>query len=121
MASILTDIKKMLALPEEVKDFDQDLVIFINAAFSNLQQLGVGPEDGYAISDDADRWDDFITGPKFNDVKTYIFLNVRILFDPPTVGTVMNAYKAQLDKLEWLLNVKREEDKWYQENPTHKF
>ena len=112
MGSILNDTKKMLAIPEESKEFDQDIIIFINATLSRLEQLGVGPVGGYAITGDEEDWSEFEDRPTFSDIKTYVYLSVRILFDPPTIGTVMNAFKEQIEKLEWTINVKREEDKW---------
>ena len=112
MGSILNDTKKMLAIPEESKEFDQDIIIFINATLSRLEQLGVGPVGGYAITGDEEDWSEFEDRPTFSDIKAYVFLSVRIYFDPPTVGTVMNAFKEQIEKLEWTINVKREEDKW---------
>lgn len=112
MGSILNDTKKMLAIPEESKEFDQDIIIFINATLSRLEQLGVGPVGGYAITGDEEDWSEFEDRPTFSEIKIYVYLSVRILFDPPTVGTVMNAFKEQIEKLEWAINVKREEDQW---------
>lgn len=112
MGSILNDTKKMLAIPEESKEFDQDIIIFINATLSRLEQLGVGPVGGYTITGEEEDWSEFEDRPTFSDIKSYVYLSVRIYFDPPTVGTVMNAFKEQIEKLEWLINVKREEDKW---------
>lgn len=112
MGSILNDTKKMLAIPEESKEFDQDIIIFINATLSRLEQLGVGPVGGYAITGDEEDWSEFEDRPTFSEIKIYVYLSVRILFDPPTVGTVMNAFKEQIEKLEWTINVKREEDQW---------
>lgn len=116
MGSILNDTKKLLAIPEESKEFDQDIIIFVNSALSRLGQLGVGPEGGYAIADDTDDWSEFEDRHIFNDVKSYVYLYVRVLFDPPTVGTVMNAFKEQMERLEWLINVKREEETWTLKN-----
>lgn len=112
MGSILNDTKKMLAIPEESKEFDRDIIIFINATLSRLEQLGVGPVGGYIITGDEEDWSEFEDQPKFSDIKSYVYLSVRILFDPPTVGTVMNAFKEQIEKLEWTINVKREEEAW---------
>ena len=112
MGSILNDTKKMLAIPEESKEFDQDIIIFINSALSRLEQLGLGPVGGCTIAGDEEDWSEFEDRSTFSDIKTYVYLSVRILFDPPTVGTVMNAFKEQIEKLEWTINVKREEDQW---------
>lgn len=121
MGSILNDTKKMLAIPEESKEFDQDIIIFINSALSRLEQLGLGPVGGYAITGDEEDWSEFEDRPTFSDIKTFIYLSVRILFDPPTVGTVMNAFKEQIEKLEWTINVKREEDKWLTKQTSNQY
>lgn len=112
MGSILNDIKKMSGLPPENTDFDQDLILFINSAFSTLSQLGVVPSTGYGIEDETNEWDEIITSDVYNDVKTYVFLRVRMMFDPPTIGILSNSFESQIKELEWRLNVKREEDRW---------
>ena len=121
MGSILNDTKKMLAIPEESKEFDQDIIIFINATLSRLEQLGVGPVGGYTITGEEEDWSEFEDRPTFSDIKSYVYLSVRIYFDPPTVGTVMNAFKEQIEKLEWTINVKREEDKWLTKQTSRQY
>ena len=117
MGSILNDVKKMSGLPPENKDFDQDLILFINAAFSTLSQLGVVPPQGYSIQDDTSDWDEVISNDVYNDVKTYVYLRVRMLFDPPSIGVLVNTFESQIKELEWRLNVKREEDRWIVQPP----
>lgn len=109
--SILTSIKKLLGIAEEYTHFDTDIMIHINSVFMDLHQLGVGPEDGYQVDNVADSWNEFVTSDKnLEAVKTYTYLRVKMIFDPPTNGSVLNAYKEQIDKLEWRLNVQAESE-----------
>ena len=110
MESILTSIKKMLGLAEDFTQFDTDVIIHINSAFTTLTQLGVGPSTGFYIEDSTSIWDDFITDmSKMQAVKTYIFLKVKILFDPGAIGSsTLAAYERQIAELEWRLNVSAE-------------
>lgn len=109
MESILTSIKKMLGISEEYEHFDPDIVMHINSVFMDLTQLGVGPSEGFAIEDDTSTWTDFLPdNNKFEAVKSYMHLRVKILFDPPTSSAVMEAMKREIDKWEWRLNVAAE-------------
>lgn len=103
--SILLSTKKMLGIPVEHNQFDPDIIMHINSVFNILQQLGVGPEDGFVICDDTKLWSDFTNDPNLNLVKSYMFQKVRLLFDPPTSGIVMGAAEEVLKELEWRLNV----------------
>ena len=106
MESILTSVKKMLGITEEYEHFDQDLVMHINSIFSVLNQLGVGPKDGYAITGAEEVWSSFLPeGKKLEMAKSFMYLRVRLLFDPPTVSSVMEAMNRQASELEWRLNV----------------
>lgn len=108
MDSILTSIKKLLGPTEEQEHFDTDIIIHINTVFRILNQLGVG-KDGFFISDKTAVWSDFIEDEsKFNDVKTYVYLRVRMLFDPPQNGTVIASIEKMINELEWRLNVAAE-------------
>lgn len=102
MESILTSVKKQLGIAEDYEHFDPDLIISINSVFSVLNQLGVGPEEGYSISDANDNWGDFLpSGKKLELVKTYVYLKVKLIFDPPTSSAVMEAIKQNIAELEW--------------------
>ena len=104
--SILDSIKKILGMPPEYDAFDTDLVIHINSVFGILTQLGVGPEGGFSISDNTTLWKAYLGNSKdLEMVKSYIALKVRLIFDPPTIGAVMDALKEQIRELEWRLNV----------------
>ena len=107
--SILTTIKRMLSIVKENKDFDTEIIVNINSVFTILNQLGVGPEDGFRIKDDTTKWSDYISDEVDLDaVKSYIYLKVKTIFDPPLNGTVMDAHKQLIAELEWRLNVKAE-------------
>lgn len=103
--SILDSIKKILGMPPDYDAFDTDLVIHINSVFGILAQLGVGPEDGFSISDNTTLWRAYLLNSKnLEMVKSYIALKVRLIFDPPTIGAVMDAMKEQIREFEWRLN-----------------
>lgn len=106
MDSILVSVKKLLGIAEENTDFDSDVIISINSVFTVLQQLGIGPSSGFSISDESAVWSDFIPeGEMMEAVKSYVALKVRLLFDPPTSGTIMQALTNMTNELEWRLNV----------------
>lgn len=107
--SILTSTKKILGLDESYTPFDLDIITHINAAFSILDQLGVGPEGGFMIVDDTTVWDDYVVPQnQLHAVKTYIYLKVRSLFDPPATSFHLTAMNEQLKEYEWRLNTFRE-------------
>jgi hypothetical protein len=104
--SILDSIKKILGMPPDYDAFDTDLVIHINSVFGILAQLGVGPAGGFSISDNTTLWKAYLGDSKdLEMVKSYIALKVRLVFDPPTIGAVMDAMKEQIREYEWRLNV----------------
>lgn len=104
--SILTSIKKLLGITEEYEHFDQDIIIHINSVFMILNQLGVGPTNGFSITDKTAVWSDFISeGANLESVKSYIYLKVRLLFDPPTTSAVMESMNRMISELEFRLNV----------------
>lgn len=107
--SILTSIKKLLGLTKEYTNFDADIIMHINSVFMILNQLNVGPSDGFRIEDDSSTWDEFITeDDNLDAVKSYIHLKVKLLFDPPLNSAVMEAMKQTINELEWRLNVQAE-------------
>lgn len=106
MDSILTSIKKLLGITEDYIHFDTDIVMHINSVFSILTQLGVGPPEGFYIQDKTTVWDEYITDPnKIEMVKSYMYLKVRLLFDPPSSSSVIEAFNKQISEFEWRLNV----------------
>ena len=96
MENILDSIKKLLGIEKEYNHFDDELVIFINAAFSSLLQIGVGLDKGFMITDKSETWFDL-----FGDT------TVRIGFDPPTNAFVIDAMERQMKEIEWRTNVQR--------------
>lgn len=108
MSSILDDIKKALSLPSENKEFDLEIILFINSAFATLGQLGIGPEQGFSISDNTAQWSDFDDSLNLVDLRSYVYLRVRMIFDPPTIGVLSNSFESQIKELAWRLSVKRE-------------
>lgn len=111
--SILDSIKKVLGLESDYTAFDPDILMHINSVFSTLNQLGIGPEAGFMIEDSTPTWDAFLgDNLKLNAVKSYVFLRVRMLFDPPQTSFTIDAMKTQIQELEWRLNVERESTGW---------
>lgn len=110
MESILTSIKKMLGITEQYEHYDADIIMHINDAFMVLNQLGVGPTNGFFIEDDSAVWTDFVEDlSKLQAVKTYIFRKVKVVFDPASLGSAtLAAYERQIQELEWRLNVAAE-------------
>jgi hypothetical protein len=107
--SILKSTKKILGLAPEYTPFDLDVITHINAAFSILDQLGVGPAGGVYIEDETALWSEYFVPPnQLNLIKTYVFLKVRVLFDPPGTSFLLESANEQLREYEWRLNVLRE-------------
>ena len=106
MDSILTSVKKIIGISEEDESFDTDLIIHINSVLMILNQLGVGPEDGFSITDKYAVWTDVIGDNKFIEaVKTFVGLKVRLIFDPPTSSAVLDSINKTISELEWRINV----------------
>lgn len=109
MASILTDTKHVLGLDAAYTQFDPDVTMYINAAFSTLSQLGVGPDEGFFIVDGTEEWTAFdVPANQLHLTKTYIYLKVRMLFDPPGTSFLIDAMQNQIAQMEWRLNMLRE-------------
>jgi hypothetical protein len=116
--SILTSIKKMLGISEEYEQFDADLIMHINSVFSILTQLGVGPTNGFMIEDKTSTWNQFIgNDAKFVLVKSYMYLKVKLMFDPPLSSSVMESYKVQISEYEWRLNIFAENEDSSEDEP----
>lgn len=104
--SILHDVKQMLGQEWDDNTFDLDIKNHINSVFSDLNQIGVGPVDGFEIEDHATLWDEYIgTSKNLNAVKSYIYLRMRLLFDPPANGFLVTSQEKQIEKAEWRLMV----------------
>jgi len=104
--SILNTIKQMLGILIVDTAFDTDIIVNINSAFMTLQQLGVGLEEVFSIEDDSVLWGDFLEDPTmYSAVKTYIYLQVKLVFDPPGTSFHLNAIENQIKELEWRLTI----------------
>lgn len=107
MESILTSIKKLLGIEEDYEQFDPDIIMHINTVFRLLKRMGVGPATGFRIEDSESVWSEFLdddTEESLDDVKTYIYLKVKMIFDPPTNSAHMEAIKENIKELEWTLH-----------------
>lgn len=103
--SILTSVKKLLGIMSDYTNFDSDIIFNINSALFTLNQLGVG-KSGFIISDETATWGDFLE--QRQDVQAviqYVYLSVKLIFDPPTSSFVVEAMNNRLKELEWRLNV----------------
>lgn len=108
-SSILNTIKQLLGIDETFNGFDSEITIDINSALMTLHQLGIGPSDGFQITSESDVWASFTTDvSQLNGVKTYIYLKVRLLFDPPSNSFLVQSMEKQIQELEWRLNVNAE-------------
>lgn len=112
--SILNSVKKVVGISAADPSFDDDLYMHINSVFATLNQLGIGPQSGFFIEDDEAKWSDFLLNdPKLNSAQTYMYLKVRLIFDPVNMpGHLVTSMQEQIRELEWRLNVRREETHW---------
>lgn len=116
--SILTGTKKILGLDESYTAFDPDIITHINSVFGTLNQLGVGIDTGFTIEDASAVWTDFIAeGPMLGLIRTYVYLKVRVLFDPPTLSYLIEATNNQIKELEWRISTMREATGWTDPTP----
>lgn len=109
--SILTSIKKALGIAEEYEHFDPEIIMHINSILAVLTQVGIGPTNGFSIRDKTATWGDFIgeNAKKLNDVQMYIYLRVKLIFDPPSSASVIEAMTNAKNELEWRLSVSSSE------------
>lgn len=107
--SILTSIKKLLGIPENYEQFDLDIIMHINTVLMILTQLGVGPSEGFSITDKKTKWSDFLPdGKNLESVKSYIGIKVRLIFDPPLSSTVVECMNRLVSELEFRINAEAE-------------
>ena len=111
MESILTSIKKLLGIHEDDTAFDTDIIMHINSVLMILTDIGVGPTEGFAVIDASDTWDETLgPGINYEAAKTYVYLKVRSVFDPPASSAALEAMKNQIKEYEWRLNVRAESE-----------
>lgn len=107
MDSILASIKERIGIAEDDTSFDTDIIDLVNSAFADLNDIGVGPSDGFSISDSHANWDEFSEDVRvLSSVKDFVYLTVKLTFDPPTQTSLLTSMENRLKKLEWRLNVK---------------
>ena len=109
--SILTSVKKVLGIAEEYEHFDPEIIMLINSFLAILNQVGIGPPNGFAIQDKNATWSDFIgaDSKKLNDVQTYVYLRVKLVFDPPSTAAVIESMTNIASEVEWRLGVSGDE------------
>ena len=106
--SILISIKKLLGLGEDYAEFDQDIIMHINAIISNLVQMGVCPEKGFIVTDEKATWKDLMgSTKKLEQIKSYIYLKVKLLFDPPTNSAAIESMNKIASEFEWRMYIEK--------------
>jgi hypothetical protein len=116
--SILDTTKKMLGFDWDYTAFDIDIITHINSMFFTLQQIGVGPEAGFSIIDNTKTWSEYTAGNTIEAVKSYMYLKVRMIFDPPANSFTLDAMKNSATEIEWRLNVHTEGVRWRESQIT---
>jgi len=117
--SILDSTKKALGIDPQITDFDVDLTMHINSVLATLNQLGVGPTEGFAIEDSGATWDTFLgDDPTLNNVRSYMYMKVRMMFDPPQTAHLVASMNEQVNQLEWRISVRREGTSWVNPQPV---
>lgn len=106
MESILTSIKLLLGITEEYTHYDNQIIMHINSVFQILRRLGVGPAEGFRIEDDSATWNDFIPDENYEDLKTYVYLKVQLIFNPPDSSAHMESIKQLINEFEFQLNLR---------------
>lgn len=107
MQNILNSIKTMLGISEMDNYFDPTLIMHINLVFVILQQMGIGPQKGFSLVSQSETWNDYLdeNDAALELVKTYMFMKVKLMFDPPVNSTLSNLYNQNISELEWRLSI----------------
>lgn len=109
LESILDTIKQMLGLSTDDASYDSELLVFINSAFNDLTQIGAGPAGGFEATDKNTKWDAFLgEDTNFHSVKQFIYLKVKLVFDPPQTSYVIQAFEKQIEEATFRINVRAE-------------
>lgn len=109
MDSILTSVKKLLGLESDYTQFDTDIIIAINSALMVLNQLGVGVVTDFKITDASETWSDYLgEDSNIEGVKTYVYLKVRLIFDPPTSSFVVDSIERLINEYAWRIQIQVE-------------
>lgn len=114
--SILTSTKKLLQIGDDDDSFDPVIVSHINSAFTTLNDLGVGPDAGFFIEDDTALWSELLIEEpaQLMQIKTFVYLTVRLLFDPPQTAFLQTAMQGQLTEMTSRISMRRENAEWAQ-------
>jgi hypothetical protein len=104
--SILNKTKALLGVELDDDSFDIEIITLINSVFADLVLLGIGPDEGYMIEDSTTPWSDYLENKLYlNQVKSYMYLRVRMLFDPPATSFALDSTKEQINKYEFMLSL----------------
>lgn len=105
--SILDSIRKLLGPEDDYTHFDSDIAIHINSAINRLYQLGLDTAKGFRVNSSDQTWDELFgsNDDVIDMAKSWIYLQVKMKFDPPTSSIAADAFKSEIDKLEWCINV----------------
>lgn len=107
--SILVSIKKLLGIYSDDTSFDTDVLIHINTILTNLIQMGIGPSEGFYVSGFVETWGEFLQNESLLiQVKSYVYLKVKLLFDPPTNSSMLDSIRQLAAELEWRLFIERD-------------
>lgn len=109
--SVFGSIKERIGGFETYGDaFDNDILASINSAFATLHQLGIDNGDGNPIRiDNPDvKWTDILDMTRYGWLKDYVYMKVRLVFDPPSNASVLSSMERQLDELVWRIEVERD-------------
>ena len=111
--SILESIKKKIGGEETYGDaFDHDIIVSINSAFATLHQLGIDDRNGNPIhiTNSDQTWSDFFDTDRYGWIKDYVYMKVRLVFDPPSNSSVLNSMQSQIDEMVWRIEVERDNE-----------
>lgn len=107
--SILNDVKSLCGIPGDINDFDTPIILHCNTVFAGLTQMGLGPSTGFYIVDNTNLWSDIIVGEvNLHNIKSYVYLKVKMLFDPPANATLIKSMETQINELEWRIRFELE-------------
>src|SRR5690606_16320069 len=112
MDSILDSVKHQLSVGADYDVFDPTIIMHINTALFVLNQIGIGPSEGFAVSDDTQTWDQFTSDPQLEAIKSFVYIRVRLLFDPPQTAHLIAALERQGEEYLWRLSEFREGATW---------
>lgn len=110
MESILTSIKKLLGIGEDYDHFDADIIMHINGVFFILRRIGVGPEEGFFIKDTSTLWTDFFPEGEYEAIKTYVYMKVKLIFDPPLNASILESMKQLINEYEFSLGIEADSE-----------